>query len=674
MRSDGSDTYILLTDSGSAESGGWNNLRPFQISNSTGMVYLKQGAQVSSSSYGALSVIRAGSTNSAGIKFYNNGSTYLGSLALGTANGRFVRFKTDETTSYTIIDTSLLNVTETTNLGLDGGTNAFGYVSGLTKAAWNFQQTDGTIIRQYYNASWKTEIFMDYRTGQMSSRGKNNGTWQDWRIHLDSSNYTSYTVTKTGTGASGTWGISITGNAATATTASKLGTSTVGSGSRPIYLNAGTATQCDTPTSGAYWTGVPYVGSNGVMEIGKYIDFHGTNASTNDYDYRITAETQTLYFAPKSSGDATYNLIRMQSPDYNQIQFQTTKSGKAYTSTGIVVYPLTTSGQTMLIQSDGNTVVGGGESPRTLYSNSYDNMDTAENETLYLASDSSEIHFITNCQAYSGRKVLKVQDAQLVKSGGLWIYARDNAPVYANKPNAQDCGYYPAWFAKTKSGGWSMGVLSAQDNLYITYTTDTDYSGGNNNNTYTIQFQNKSGTVALTSDIPAADDHKVTQNNLTSGGTFPVILGGNSSAATVTDYVNKKYDALRLGVAIGTTSADGYGELLVGNATASGTAGNAYGQISIYSSNTAGAVLRASSTTSWRAFYFPGDKGGTLAVTTDLAAYLPLAGGKQEIPCREISLSVAVLVSFKLRIPVQITPRRLNGGLAELTLAHMVQK
>lgn len=38
-----------------------------------------------------------------------------------------------------------------------------------------------------------------------------------WCKLLDSSNYTDYTVTKTGDGASGTWGISINGNAATAT-------------------------------------------------------------------------------------------------------------------------------------------------------------------------------------------------------------------------------------------------------------------------------------------------------------------------------------------------------------------------------------------------------------------------------------------------------------------------
>ena len=61
----------------------------------------------------------------------------------------------------------------------------------------------------------------------------------NWATLLDNNNYTSYTVTKTGTGASGSWGISITGNAATAT---KLGSSTVGGITKPIYLNNGTAT------------------------------------------------------------------------------------------------------------------------------------------------------------------------------------------------------------------------------------------------------------------------------------------------------------------------------------------------------------------------------------------------------------------------------------------------
>ena len=48
-------------------------------------------------------------------------------------------------------------------------------------------------------------------------------TTTGWKAILDSSNYTTYTVTKTGGGASGnSWAIGITGNAATATTASKV--------------------------------------------------------------------------------------------------------------------------------------------------------------------------------------------------------------------------------------------------------------------------------------------------------------------------------------------------------------------------------------------------------------------------------------------------------------------
>lgn len=46
--------------------------------------------------------------------------------------------------------------------------------------------------------------------------GADADTWGAWKLLLDTTNYTSYTVTKTGGGASGTWPISISGNASTA--------------------------------------------------------------------------------------------------------------------------------------------------------------------------------------------------------------------------------------------------------------------------------------------------------------------------------------------------------------------------------------------------------------------------------------------------------------------------
>lgn len=87
---------------------------------------------------------------------------------------------------------SNFQVSTTTNLGLEIATNTIGYVSGLTKGTWNYQQTDGAIYGQFYNANWKHEIYADYRTGQISVRGKNNGTWQAWRNIIDSTNWRTF--------------------------------------------------------------------------------------------------------------------------------------------------------------------------------------------------------------------------------------------------------------------------------------------------------------------------------------------------------------------------------------------------------------------------------------------------------------------------------------------------
>ena len=85
----------------------------------------------------------------------------------------------------------------------------------------------------------------------------------------------------------------------------QLGTSSTGSTDRPIYLNAGSPAQCNTPASGNWFRGVPYVQSNGVMEAGRYIDFHPTNNSTLDYSKRIdagTGTTQRTITLPDESG------------------------------------------------------------------------------------------------------------------------------------------------------------------------------------------------------------------------------------------------------------------------------------------------------------------------------------------------------------------------------------
>jgi len=82
-------------------------------------------------------------------------------------------------------------VTTTANLGIDTATagSAIGYVKELTAANWNYNRTDGALYKQAYSSSWNHQIYGDYRTGQISVRGMNNGTWQDWRRILDETNW-----------------------------------------------------------------------------------------------------------------------------------------------------------------------------------------------------------------------------------------------------------------------------------------------------------------------------------------------------------------------------------------------------------------------------------------------------------------------------------------------------
>ena len=56
----------------------------------------------------------------------------------------------------------------------------------------------------------KNGTTLEYR---QNDNGGTNTSWQNWVSLLSSGNYTDYTVTKTGSGATGTWGINITGNA-----------------------------------------------------------------------------------------------------------------------------------------------------------------------------------------------------------------------------------------------------------------------------------------------------------------------------------------------------------------------------------------------------------------------------------------------------------------------------
>ena len=114
-----------------------------------------------------------------------------------------------------------------------------------------------------------------------------------WTRVLTNRNYTTYTVTKTGGGASGTWGISITGNAATATTAQYLA-----SNSRMDYgwngLNyfnisgtAGTAVKANNTPTTAWW---------------HILRFNHANSSGYYTDLAVPFNANSLYYKRVAAG------------------------------------------------------------------------------------------------------------------------------------------------------------------------------------------------------------------------------------------------------------------------------------------------------------------------------------------------------------------------------------
>lgn len=83
------------------------------------------------------------------------------------------------------------------------------------------------------------------------------------------------------------------GSASSAGTASKLGTN-AGGATSPVYFSGGVPVACTMTAPSNRWEVLTSVGGDGVLEVGKYIDFHNSDGDSADYSYRITTDTSTL--------------------------------------------------------------------------------------------------------------------------------------------------------------------------------------------------------------------------------------------------------------------------------------------------------------------------------------------------------------------------------------------
>lgn len=127
-------------------------------------------------------------------------------------------------------------------------------------------------------------------------------------------------------------------------------------------------------------------------------------------------------------------------------------------------------------------------------------------------------------------------------SGGSNILARTNVIVNNTHTDAAGNAWSGFGGQKTTKGHWAVGNLSGSENLSFHYTTDANYTAGNNAST-DIQLPPTAGTIALVSQIPSVGNGTVTiTQNGTTKGTFTLNQSGNATIA-LTDN-NTTYNAI----------------------------------------------------------------------------------------------------------------------------------
>lgn len=168
----------------------------------------------------------------------------------------------------------------------------------------------------------------------------------------------------------------LTGNASTATsatTASKadilttarniaLGGLLSGSasfnGSANITINASVA---KPPKSGDWFSGgIPVVNTDGVMEVGKYIDFHNTDASTNDYDVRLQANTSTPCVITLPTAAGTLARTNDNVASATKLQTPRTINGTNFDGSANITTANWGTARTLTIGNKGQSVNGSG--------------------------------------------------------------------------------------------------------------------------------------------------------------------------------------------------------------------------------------------------------------------------------------------------------------------------
>lgn len=331
------------------------------------------------------------------------------------------------------------------------------------------------------------------------------------------------------------------------------------------------------------------------------------------------------------------------------------------------------SGTTLVVQSDENTTTVNGTTVQNITSKGTLTFDasgnitafaisstTAKNNYLPLSGGTMTGHiYLNGIKEHSYNSTTKLIFGNSTTQYATIRANQNGSIVFADSltDNTNGVGYTPneKSFRPTTDNVLSLGTSNYKwTNVYATtfngalsgnatsatklansrnfYVSDND---GTNTGPATAFTGEANATIKLPATIKAtlsgnassstyATNARITNTNPTTGTWYyPTWTSGVTAD---TNYPLRGNNGLRYYALEGTTSANGRSILQIGNATASGTAGNKYGTIRIYNTSSGYTELQGTASSTNRTITFP-NASGTVALTSNLSSYLPLAGG-----------------------------------------------
>jgi len=427
------------------------------------------------------------------------------------------------------------------------------------------------------------------------------------------------------------------GSATSAGTASKLGTSDVGSATQPIYLEGGVATACTyqlhkTVPADAKFTDTVYtIGTaSGSGNAITALSISGSTI-TPTLGKTFSESTHTHSYLPLSGGTMT-DIVTLDKGDHPaagalssvlSVTYKNTANSISHTTSPIdyIGNDNTSNNYNTGIRlgsRDGTTILSAGESGSTFASV----LQKYDDENLYLVADGS-INLYTNCANNCSSYKGPITITNNTITADDFVGKISGHTVAADVPS--NAVFTDTHWTSHLYAGASNGVAHATTTNGNTHLILCDNSTARNRIKIT-----GTGATTVTSDangvitIHSTDnntDTKVTATKITfpSSATNYYLLA-SSSDATATEGVSKFGMSARIQVKAGTTSAEGETEIVLGNNTAVGTAGNTTGDLCLYNDKGKYSTIRGhAGDTSHRSNYLPKASGTLVCHTTDTA-------------------------------------------------------